>query len=186
MRRIFFTLILPVLILFSCGEETNQEQIAEHEMGQCVYRKSTRKITEVFPFNTCDRIELVAYDSTDEKYAYKQISRKTVLTDSLAQYGFGERVRIDSILTDSLFSILYNYGSIDSMHIRSACYSPRHAILFYKENTLIEYFEICFECRGTEYLRKESSFPGFCNEQWSYLKQFFKDSGIKTRLNRHH
>jgi len=188
MRKIFFALtFLPVLILFSCNEETNQEQIAEHEIGQCIYSKSTRKINDIFPFNACDRIELVTYDSIGKENEFRQIHRaRTILTDSLGQYGFCERVRIDSILTDSLFSIFYNYKSIDSMHIRAACYNPRHAILFYKGQTLIEYFEICFECAGTEYLRKESSFPGFCNEQWSYLKQFFRNAGIKTRLDRQH
>ena len=153
------------------------------EQGQCTITKWKRKRNEVFPFNVCDRIEIVTYDSTDG-YDLGKIGYSTILTDSIGQYGFCERVPLNEKQIDTLFSIMYGYISIDDLHISAACYNPRHAILFYKGNTLVEYFEICFECMGTEYLRNQSRFPQFCNEQWCYLQEFFKRSGVKKRLGK--
>lgn len=177
-------------MLFSCEqkqiENTNKQQAQtvnkdSIEVGQCKLSEWKRKRNDVFPFNVCDRIELVTYNSTGT-YDWGKIGYNTILTDSIGQYGFCERVRLNEKQVDTLFAIIYGYVSIDDEHIRAACYNPRHAILFYKGNTLVEYFEICFECMGTEYLRNQSRFPQFCNEQWCYLQQFFKDVGIKKRL----
>jgi hypothetical protein len=191
MRKIFYLLaLLPILILLSCSEKNQEQNVIvnkgpEDEKGHCTISKFKLERKKTFPFNVCDRIELVTYDSLFTNFPIEQrIWKKTILSNSLGRYGFCERVSLNEKQTDSLFAIIYNYESIDDVHLSSACYNPRHAILFYKGNTLVQYFEICFECMGTQYLRNKSRFPKFCNDQWCYLQQFFRDSEIKKRLGK--
>lgn len=97
MKEIFYLLIfLTVLFSLSCEqkqiENTNKQPVQtvnkdSLEQGQCTITKWKRKRKEVFPFNVCDRIEIVTYDSTGG-YDMGKIGYRTILTDSIGQYGF--------------------------------------------------------------------------------------------------
>ncbi len=60
----------------------------------------------------------------------------------------------------------------------AACYEPRHLFIFYKNNKMIGYYEVCLECGGWKNSEKLNFLPDFCMEKGEELKNLF----IKMKL----
>ena len=80
---------------------------------------------------------------------------------------------------DSLTNILYNF---DGLGYAPACYEPHHAIVFLKNEKVIEYIEICFQCHGVELSNGKAMQISFCSEKYEMIKELFKGIGIKYEL----
>ena len=96
-----------------------------------------------------------------------------------------DRVALNKNQIDTVFSILYDYRfTTDStLQESAACYNPRHAILFYKNDKLIEYLEICFECQRIEHIDKKTKLEVMCFDKWCFLSEYFKHCGMTRYLS---
>lgn len=143
--------------------------------NSCFYTKINHTISDTYPFNESDRIELVAYEDRyrngiydddlikNEQFLVTEIKQKHLLTKSQKE---------------DLFSILYNYkGKIDSDSPGPDCYEPHHSIIFYKNNKAIAFLEICFSCNRTKQTNGVN-FGQLCEEKICKLQKFFRESNI--------
>ncbi|NDI98800.1 hypothetical protein GWA97_06900 [Flavobacterium sp. LaA7.5] len=88
-----------------------------------------------------------------------------------------ERVVLEEVLTEKLYSYLF-IEECPMINIeRSLCYEPRHAVIFYnEEDKAYGYIEVCLECGISEadFLHNE-----ICDDRVADLEQIFRDAGIK-------
>lgn len=195
--KTYTLLFLILLAVLSCKESDNHSGKSvstltdDYENSikelRCIYSKSKFSRDSVFPFNESNKIELIAYDSTSEADFFGgRITHMKKPHDSLSKVRIRERVVLNTGQTDTLFSIIHDYKfNDDRLYGESAaCYNPRHAILFYHDNKLIEVLEICFECQQIEHIDKRSKFGLMCHDKWCYLIQYFKKCGIKSNYSK--
>jgi hypothetical protein len=57
---------------------------------------------------------------------------------------------------------------------QTKCYTPRHAILFYKDHEVVGYFEICFHCGN---FRNYTDYQ-FCGAAIGRYKTLFQQAGV--------
>jgi hypothetical protein len=183
-------LILSTITVYSCGDNnisTTEKEYQDHLREQrCFFTKSKFSKDSIFPFSQADKIEIISYDSTSARSFFGgRINRNGSLHDSLSQNGIRERVVLYTGQIDTIYSILYDYkfSNDNTLEESAACYNPRHAILFYKANKLIEYLEICFECQRIEFVDRRSNFGIMCDDKWCYLIEYFKKCGIKSNFS---
>lgn len=63
-----------------------------------------------------------------------------------------------------------------------ACYEPRHGVEFYnKNNEVISYLELCFECHGGHFSNYSPIIQGFSNENYIQLRELFKEYGLVSK-----
>jgi hypothetical protein len=120
-------------------------------------------VENTFPFSNADDVELVFYRTTQtggvdlKKFNKIPIKKKIKLNDD-------EKTEI--------FQILYKENCI--IQTSAACYDPKHALLFTKQNDTIGLIEVCLECsqiRVTEGIKK----PIMCDGMIINLDKFFKE-----------
>lgn len=183
-----FALINSICLIFlicSCKEknqETAESKIQHHTSEDsitCVYYKSDRKPSETFPFNEADKIVIYSYKSRDSA----SLGEKLIVHGKFTLKNFKETVVLNQLQKDSLFSLLYNYKTRydDCSGITaSACYVPRHSIVFYKDKRAIAFLELCLEC-GQENANN-TDFGNFCYGKMDLFEKYFKSIGIKEGL----
>ncbi len=99
-----------------------------------------------------------------------------------------ENVKLSTKQKKQLFKLLHAYrvdfnncfiGTSENM-----CYRPRHVILFYQQNKVIDFLEVCFEC--SRFMSSNKAFDDVfqCYEKYNLLKVLFKKIGIKQYLDR--
>jgi hypothetical protein len=187
--------IIFFVIALSCTSKDNskEKQINESGIdptadedevvfnGPCVYRKID--FSNIFPTTGVDQVDLVAYCCRSDSYS----NRDLINNGRFAVDDIEQRITLNKVQKDSLYSILYNFKpspvGFDTLH--ADCYNPRHSIVFYEKNNAKAYLEVCFECGGT----KQSAnvdFGLFCPEKMCMLQKFFKankvDFGIIDEL----
>ena len=143
----------------------------------CIYRKTDKTISTTYPFDKSDRIGIVSYESRNEA------DNELIKNDSFRVAGIGERIVLNKVQIDTLFSLLYDYqrnknrGSVS----QADCYNPRHAVVFYKANKAIAFWEICLECGGQRQ-STNTDFEKFCDENICRVQHFFINAGIKEGI----
>lgn len=192
MSKIFKILSFVILpLLFSCNSNINAEkqpntfekevdesmQKQEEEMAQndCVYRKTEQLRSNTFPFDACDKIELVSHP------AHEIDGDSVVVNGKFTVPNIQETYELNSEQIDSLFSILYYHSSKVENPISfplDCGFNPRHTLIFSKKNKVISTLEVCLECQV--YRSNNAGFGDFCNETWCNLFDFFKWVGIKN------
>lgn len=143
------------------------------------FRNRNHTIAELlkgFPFSGASTIKLVAFEA---KHARVPLDKNGVLVDSSCK----QILVLSQKQIDSLVDLLYNYNYSDSLTVKrvtvSACYEPRHAILFYNnDGKLFAYLEICFECTEIASNIRIDAFGDFCEGKYELLENFFRQSGI--------
>lgn len=89
---------------------------------------------------------------------------------------FKTSVVVDSSTIQEII-LLYYQKNTDSIqdYLYSACYNPRHGIVFYnRSDKIIAYLEVCFECFGTSSTGIFPSYNGFNYKQFKQLKNIFR------------
>jgi len=159
-KILFFLCFFNTILLFG------------NEKYDCVYRKNSKTdILKKYPFHISDKIIWVSWKS-DGKERPKTI--KNFTADSINWQSFADTISIDSADKKMLADILFNYkyrvkGNYD---LSASCYIPRDAILFLDKNEkLIDYLEVCFECTGYR-LMTEKWKPDFCDDKFEMLEKF--------------
>jgi hypothetical protein len=190
-RHIIFLCLIT--LLFGCDNSSNKSTIENKTVKpsvdsfdggetSCVYAKTTKKLSETFPFNVADKIEVVSYTCRTCAKDYHD-SDSLIVDNKFIVKNTQDKVTLTKSQIDSLFSILYNYKMKRKGNFvyEAACYMPRHSIVFYKNQKPISFLEICFECFNYRQT-KNVDFGEFCDAKYCDLYKFFKSIGIKNGL----
>lgn len=149
------------------------------DAGYCIYEKSNKDILATYPFSKADKIEIVSYPMRKSAY----MNSRLIVDNKFIVEGIEDRIKLKGPQIDTLFSILFDYKlKSDKYGMPTAdCYSPRHSILFYKDNKAFAFYEICFDCGGTRQT-KDINFGEFCTEKTCKLQKFFRSVGVKHEI----
>jgi hypothetical protein len=145
------------------------------------------EIKKQFPYNETELIKLVSF-----KYDYPEIQSDTgdievpdyqpeipKTSGKLDLTKMFETKTLDSKLTEKLLDILVNYDNEDRQSEVAFCYEPRNGIVFLdKEDNVIGYVEICFDCLRYKVVPNSMNVTRFCTEKFDALKNIFKEVGI--------
>jgi len=148
----FFSLLI---LVFSCKEKENK--------------------TSDF-LKKYDKIRLISYNTHRDVYSTKyelSIENDTVQIPNIKI--------IDNIVLDKYFSekIAEVLLSTEDECLMDDCYNPRHIILFYKQNKIIDYYEFCAECGGSVQ-SKNINFPELCADKGDRIIEIFKEMKLKN------
>ncbi len=132
---------------------------------------------EIYPFSEAEKIEIVSYP---DRMNWDNHFDSTIVVSGEIRFSkslIKERVVLNDTLTEKLFRYLFIEECPLIDITRSLCYQPRHAILFYNnESKIYSYLEVCLECGKAEgnFLYNE-----ICDERTANLEHIFKQAGIK-------
>ena len=118
-------------------------------------------IGNTFPFSESTNVDLVFY-------------KKEQLSSDLTKFNkipLKKSVRLNENEKKEIFEILFNTTCF--IEVRSACYYPRHAIVFTKAKDTLGIIEVCLECshsRVTEGIDRIE----MCDRKVEKLDSFFK------------
>jgi hypothetical protein len=148
-----------------------------------VYQKTEKKLTNTHPFSEATRIDVINYPTS---YYDEENPNSMILNLPSARAGRIFPKMIDTTVTlnqtqiKEVFSILYDYKIvIDDGYGPADCYVPHHTIIFYDQQEIIGYFEICLTCSDFR-TSKNFKVPYFCGKQWCLMRFFFESLGMNT------
>ena len=119
-------------------------------------------VENTFPFSKADNVELIFYKEAQQGGTnLKQISKTP----------YRKKVKLNENEKEELFEILYKDNSF--IHSIAACYDPRHALVFTKQNDTIGIIEVCLECSQFR-VTKEIKQPDMSDGMATKLNDFFK------------
>ncbi|MCD0466410.1 hypothetical protein [Flavobacterium sp. ENC] len=179
MKRIFF--LITALILVSCKKEKAETPM---EKGVPVIRSISKVIKKRdFPLKNFSKIELVSYYNRiywdTIKHKGEQPSRKVLVDNYKLTFDstmIQERVTLNKIQEKELLNVMVCDTCIPE-EISSACYNPRHMILFRDDkNRIIGYNEFCISCNGA---RSSPNLDGFQKYCLYDMGDLFRKFGIK-------
>jgi len=184
-------LLMFSIIFFSCRETSVKKNQAlnkvqtqksdQYDPGEtsCIYSKTAKKLTDTYPFDQADKIEIVSYPVRSDAYS----NDKLIVDSSFVVKGIKDRIVLTTQQSDSLFSILFDYKTKreGSVVPDADCYNPRHSIIFYHRTKPIAFLEVCLECGGTRH-SKDTNFGVFCDDKMCMLQKFFKSIGVKNGI----
>jgi hypothetical protein len=119
-------------------------------------------VGNTFPFSKAENVELIFYKEAQEGGT------------NLKRFGaipIRRKVKLNETEKKEVFEILYKENCF--IHSAAACYDPRHALVFTKQNDTIGIIEVCLECsqiRVTEGIEQ----PKMCDGMIMKLDKFFK------------
>lgn len=165
-------------------EPTPREELHHELANECFNSHKYNRLQrlKIYPFNKAKEIKLISFKADDFiPVKNKNIDYSRVNESQLLNPG----------QTDELTNILHNVGYDPNFKVKYRitnlykCYEPRNGILFLNsEGKAFEFIEICFECHGTRSSSNKVKEGIFCNQKFSLLKDFFKNTGIKYGLTR--
>ncbi len=137
-----------------------------------------------YPFDVSTCIQFVSFVSG----IYEQNNIRTK-SDSLPRMNdtvvYAKLTEVKTLTfrqVDALSDIFYNYGFRGRITTigNAACYMPRNAILFLdKNNKVVEFIEICFECDRTKESSLKISLGEMCTQKLDMLKNLFRKVGVE-------
>ncbi|SNR55395.1 hypothetical protein [Flavobacterium sp. ov086] len=168
MKKILF--LISILILISC----KKEKIESQSFSKLITKRE-------FPLKNYSKIELISYYNRvvwDTKYKgeppiYKVLvdNYKLTFDSTMIQ----ERVVLNKVQEKELLNLMV-CDTCALKQIESACYNPRHMILFRDDkNRIIGYNEFCMECYASSNSANLDGFQKYC---YSDMEALFKKFGI--------
>jgi|GEM_PF-1198150 len=174
-------------------------------------KKTVEERRATFPFSEAKKVVLVAFPSPNT--VFEDEEDDMLKKDSIDIVGWGlnvlktyklpqredkyiaiEKIELSQNQIDSLSHILINYklknDKLPETYTvyASGCYEPRNAILFLDTNdTVISYFEICFECHEFSQLPMDKTIVNMntisnlpeAMKMLDLIREFMKSCGIK-------
>lgn len=174
-------------------------------------KKTVEERRATFPFSEAKKVVLVAFPSPNA--IFEDEDDDMLKKDSIDIVGWGlnvlktyklpqredkyiaiEKIELNQNQIDSLSYILINYklknDKLPETYtvFASGCYEPRNAILFLDSNdTVISYFEICFECHEFSQLPMDKTIINMntisnlpeAMKMLDLIREFMKSCGIK-------
>ena len=157
-------------------------KIIEHEINKkeeksvkILFNKTEDKSAEFL--KKYGKIRLISYDTHRKDHGPGRIELK-IEKDTIQ---IPNIKIIDNIVLDKYFSkkIVEVLLSRENKCIVSDCYFPRHLILFYKQNKIVDFYEFCAECGGSRQ-SKNINFPHLCSEKGDRIIRIFKEMKLKN------
>ena len=160
------------------SEEQYQKEIKEQEENDarpCVFEQTDKVITKTYPFDQSDKVELISYQPRCDGFENMEL----IVNGRFSVKDIQERIELKEEQIDSLFSLLYNYktGKSSNIYAVTDCYTPRHSIVFYKQEKAIAFIEICFECGQIKYSNGIEA-GELCDEKWCKWWKFLQSNNI--------
>jgi hypothetical protein len=168
MRKVLF--LISILLLISCKNND-----AEKTFSKVINKRD-------FPVKNFSKIELVSYYNRvlwDNKFKGEFPTHKVLVENYKLTFDstmIQERVVLNKVQEKELLNLMIS-DSCSIGQITSACYNPRHMILFRdNKNRIIGYNEFCLECGSSRNSDNLENFQQYCYYDMSNL---FKKFGIK-------
>ncbi len=97
-----------------------------------------------------------------------------------------EEIPLDSTQIVELLTSLVGWKNTNTFGGAADCYYPQNAILFYRNDSLKTYYEICFSCQKTETRTIDKTinpdFDYFCDKKWDALEKYFDSHDLLVKL----
>ena len=143
-------------------------------------KKQNEKVEEVRSnkfLKEFDKIRLVSYHTKRDVYNSNYELKIKNDTIEIPNVNFIDNVVLKKKESDKIFKILLSPPEIGTL---ADCYNPRHILLFYKKNKMVEYFEFCAECGGSQTSSKKININSIFSEQGKELIKIFKEMKLKN------
>ncbi len=165
-----YLIILLSFLIIGCNSKPEGKTVAEKQ------QKPLPEMSKTFPFSEEDKVEVISYpvryewDTLRVKGDYNNflVEKRKLMSDPSH---FKDRIILDNVSKKKIFEALFVDEEVDDSP--SACFDPRHAILFYNKEDIIAYMEICFHCNNARADFKHSYY------NLDELEKIFKNSGVK-------
>ena len=191
-------LILNICCFIVCLTVSGQDSTSDIDKSQKIdyIKYSLSERSNFYPFNITSKVVIVSFDkqvkkidSSDWRFgksAYKGYAgdvkyglpflNDTIRLSKLIQSKILSNNQVDS-LTDILYNTCYRWTIIETS--KAMCYLPHNAILFFDKNDrVIDYIEICFDCHQFKYSNKKIERFEQCDFAVLELKKYFRDMGL--------
>lgn len=124
-----------------------------------------------------DKIRLLSYNKHRHAYGEKKydlkIENDTILIPNVK---YIDNIVLDNYYSEKITEVLL---STEKECIVADCYNPRHIILFYKQNKIVDFYELCAECGGSRQ-SKNINFPQLCADKGDRIIAIFKEMKLKN------
>lgn len=124
-----------------------------------------------------DKIRLVSYNTKRDVYSSDYELKIENDTIKIPNVNFIDNVVLKKNESNKIFDILLTFPEKCTL---ADCYNPRHILLFYKKNKIVEYFEFCAECGGSQSSSKKIKINSICSEQGKQLIKVFREMKLKN------
>ena len=108
-----------------------------------------------------DKIVLLSYSEHRDIYRNREELKIENDTIIIPKVKFIDNVTLDNKFSRKIVEVLYSKNKDCSY---ADCYKPRHIILFYKKNKIVDFYEFCAACGGCRE-SKNINFPEFCSQK---------------------
>jgi hypothetical protein len=170
---------------------TKKEMEQEERNHNCV-KKNITSLTfrlKKYPFNLSTQIQFASFQqgvylTSNEIVGQDSFPR---INDTILYSKLTEVKTLTYPQVDKLTDIFYNYGFRGTTYkiSEAACYNPRNTILFLdNKGKVIEFIEICFECRKTSESSDKVSLGEMCDQKLDMLFDLFKKIGIEYGITK--
>lgn len=187
--KLFILLFLLTTSSFYSQSRTNKAIIDSEQNCKKTKNTSFENLASLFPLNITTTVQIVSFEYENSILIEDGKADKRIVIDSLPRIGnkldyknLKEFKNLELIKIIELSKLLYNFNFDPKKNktIRiGGCYMPRNAIVFLdKQENIIEYIEICFECRGY-FIFNKSNFGEFCDGKIELIKNFFILNGME-------
>ena len=136
--------------------------------------KKENKTTEFL--KKYDKIRLISYNKSRDVYStdYEPIIEND--TVRIPNIKFIDNMILDKHFSEKITEVLF---SEENECVLADCYNPRHIILFYRKNKLVDFYEFCAECGGSRQ-SKNINFPELCTDKGDKIIEIFKEMKLKN------
>ncbi|WDF76109.1 hypothetical protein PQ469_19655 [Mucilaginibacter sp. KACC 22773] len=176
------------------------------QFDDCVFtnKYSAKQRLKMYPYTNAARILAVSFDGGDQpneplktdtpkakplSYQELQWQKGLVISNNKLDYSTLIEVKTLSIadiykLTNIIYNTDYKKVLPNAVSIGHNCFEPRNGIIFLnKKGSVIDYLEICFECKQYESKYNKLDVGEYCTQKFDMLRQFFKSVGVKYGTN---
>lgn len=152
-----FLIVLVCSILLNSCSKLNNEQLES--------------------FNKYDKVRLLSYSEHRKEFEKSDIIKLINDSINIPKVEIIDNVVLNNIERDKILKVL---SSKDIENCSYAdCYQPRHILLFYKKNKIIDFYEFCCACGGSRQSRGVK-IPDICTQQGDELINIFKEMKLKN------
>jgi hypothetical protein len=142
-----------------------------------VFLSCNEKDKKTFEFlNKYDKIRLISYNTHRDVYSSKYELKIENDTIQIPNIKYVDNVVLNEKFSRKIAEVLL---STEKECDLADCYNPRHIILFYKEDKIIDFYEFCAECGGSAQ-SKNIKFPELCTDKGDRLIEIFKEMKLKN------
>ena len=98
-------------------------------------------------FDKYDKIRLVSYSEHRKEAEKTDIIKLVNDSIEIPKVQIIDNVVLDNLFSDKILKILSSKDYNDCSY--ADCYQPRHILLFYKNNSIVDFYEFCASCGGS-------------------------------------